>query len=165
MSLVTRSVSAATPARAARRPAGARVIASQSFSDILDRVEAAAPSATVAGGPPPVFVCAPESTDRAVLAQFLADLVMAPEIVGELVALYVEQHPRLAIWFAARAARARPDAAEKIEAAARWRDVCGAQPLADLIRAALAIACPPLEPPPRPPPVILDIEDCDLSEL
>jgi hypothetical protein len=157
MSLTTRSISSIAPARVARRAGGSRVIVPESFSGVLERIEAATPSAAVARGPAPVFVRAEPPGDRAVLAQFLSDLAAASDIVGELVALYTEQYPRLAIWFTARAARARADAAEKIEAAARWREVCGATALAELIRAALAIACPPPEPEPREPPVILDV--------
>lgn len=157
MSVTTRSISSIVPARVVRRPVGARVIVPESFSGVLERIEAAASSAAVAHGPAAPFVRAEPPGDRALLAQFLADLAAAPDIVGELVALYTEQYPRLAIWFAARAARSRADAAEKIEAAARWREVCGATTLAELIRAALAIACPPPEPEPREPPVILDI--------
>lgn len=158
MGLTTRSISSLTPAGAVRRRVGLRLVAAESFSAILDRIEPAVPSTPVARGPVPVFLTAAAPGDRVVLAQFLADLAAAPAIAGELVALYVEQHPRLAIWFAARAVAARADAADQIEAAARWREVCGATALAELIRAALAIACPPAAPDPAPPPVILDLD-------
>jgi hypothetical protein len=169
MTLSTRAVSSLSPASPARRRGAARVVVSEGFASVLERIEAAAPPAAVSSGPAPVVVSATPPGDRAVLAQFVADLAAAPVIVGELVALYVEQHPRLAIWFAARAARARADAPEQIEAAARWREVCGAAALAELIRAALAIACPSAEPEPAPPPVILDLDadfdDFDFSAL
>ena len=158
MTLSTRAVSSLSPASPSRRRPASRVIASESFASVLERIEEATPPATIASEPAPLTVSTAEPGDRAVLAQFVADLAVAPDIVGDLVALYVEQYPRLAIWFAARAARSRVDAIEKIEAAARWREVCGAMALAELIRAALAIACPPDEPAPAAPPVILDVD-------
>ena len=164
MTMSTRAVSSLSAANWPRRRDGWRLVASEAFASILERIEEAPAPATVASAPPPVVVTAVPSADRAILTQFVADLAAAPDIVGELVALYVEQHPRLAIWFAARAVRARDDAAEKIETAARWREVCGALALADLIRAALAIASPPIEPDPAEPPVILDL-DFDLDDL
>lgn len=158
MTLSTRAVSSLSPASLLRRRPAARVVPSEAFASLLERVEEAEPPATVASEPVPLAVSTAEPGDRAVLIQFVTDLAAAPDIVGDLVALYVEQHPRLAIWFAARAARSCADAIEKIEAAARWREVCGAVALAELIRAALTIACPPVEPEPAAPPVILDLD-------
>jgi len=159
MIVSTRSVASVGSARAARRRTASRLIVPESFANSLDAIEAASPAAAVAQAPASVVLGAAHPGDRAVLAQFLADLAAAPAIVGELVALYIEQHPRLAIWFVARAAAARADALDQIEAAARWREVCGAGPLAELIRAATAIACPPPpEPEPASAPVILDLD-------
>ena len=163
MIVSARSASSIGSARLARRRSGTRLVAPESFASVLERVEAAQPSADVAPGPAPLILGTPEPGDRAVLAQFLADLAAAPQIVGELVALYVEQHPRLGVWFAARAAAASTEALRQIEAAARWREVCGAAALAELIRAAVAIACPPADPEPAPPSVILDL-DWDLDD-
>jgi hypothetical protein len=142
MSLSIRAVSSLSAPHVSRGRGGSRLIASQSFASILESIEEAPPPATVATAPSPVVVSAVPSADRAVLMQFTADLAAAPEIAGELVALYVEQYPRLAIWFAGRAVRFRAQAAAEIEAAARWRETCGLAALAELIRAALAIACP-----------------------
>ncbi len=159
MSLSIRAVSSLSATQRSRCRGGSRLIASESFASILESIEEAPPPATVANAPSPVVVTAVPSADRAVLMQFVADLAAAPEIAGELVALYVEQYPRLAIWFAGRAVRVRADAADEIEAAARWRETCGLGGLAELIRAALAIACPP-EPQPElaAPAVILDLD-------
>jgi hypothetical protein len=161
MIVSARSVASVGSPRAARRRSASQLLVPESFASSLDAIEAAAPSAAVAQAPASVVMSAAHPGDRAVFEQFLADLAAAPAIVGELVALYIEQHPRLAIWFAARAAAARDDALEQIEAAARWREVCGAAPLAELIRAATAIACPPADPEPAPPPVILDLDALD----
>jgi len=165
MNLSTRAVSSLSAATLRRRRPSSRLIASESFAAILESIEEVLPPASVASAPSPVVVSAMPSGDRAVLMQFVADLAAAPEIAGELVALYVEQHPRLAIWFAARAVRVRAEAAADIEAAARWRETCGLTALAELIRAALAIACPP-EPQPglAAPAVILDL-DVGLDEF
>lgn len=164
MTLSTRAVSSASAAYSPRRRGGSRLIASESFASILESIEEAAPPPDIASAPAPVLVTAVPSADRAILMQFVADLTAAPEIAGELVALYVEQYPRLAIWFAARAVRFRADAAAEIEAAARWRETCGLQALAELIRAALGMACPPEPQPISAPAVILDL-DIDLDEL
>ena len=165
MIVSTRSVSSVSARTSQQGRRGGRLIVPESFASMLDRVEEASPSAAVAQAPAPLVLSAARPDDRAVLAQFLADLAAAPAIVGELVALYVEQHPRFAIWFVARATAACPDALGQIEAAARWREVCGAAALADLIRAATAIACPPAEPEPAPPPpVIVDLDAFDLDD-
>lgn len=158
MIISTQSVSAVSSRTSQQRRRGARLIVPEGFASVLERIEEAAPSAAVAQAPAPLFVGSAHPDDRAVFAQFLADLAAAPEIVGELVALYIEQHPRLAIWFVARATAACPDALPQIDAAARWREVCGAAALAELIRAATAIACPPPAPEPAAPPVILDLD-------
>jgi hypothetical protein len=147
-----------------RRRGGSRLIAAESFASILECIEEAAPPPDIARAPAPVIVSAVPPGDRAILMQFVADLAAAPEIAGELVALYVEQYPRLAIWFAGRAVRFRADAAQEIEAAARWRETCGLEALADLIRSGLAIACPRTEPDMAAPAVILDL-DIDLEEF
>ncbi|HEX9465057.1 MAG TPA: hypothetical protein VGB82_20850 [Alphaproteobacteria bacterium] len=123
-----------------------------------ERVQAAAPPARVAKGPAPVFSGVDLPQDRGVVEQFCADLAAAPEIVGELVALYVEQYPRLALRFVALAVKVRLDAAMQIEAAARWREVCGAVLVAELMRAALDFALPPVDPEPLPAAVVLDLD-------
>lgn len=153
-----RSVSSVSSRASHQRRRRGALIVPESFASVLERIEEAAPPAALAGAPAPLMLSAAHPADRAVLAQFLADLATAPGIVGELVALYIEQHPRLAIWFVARAAAACPDALEQIEAAARWREVCGAVALAELIRAATAIACPTPEPEPAASSVILDLD-------
>jgi len=163
MTMSTRAVSSVSATQSRRRRGGSRLVASEAFASILERIEEAPPPASVAGAPPPVAVSAAPSGDRAILMQFVADLAAAPDIAGELVALYVEQHPRLAIWFAARAVRFRADAVGEIEAAARWREVCGLAALAELIRSALAIACPPAPQPDPAPAVILDL-DLDIDD-
>jgi hypothetical protein len=86
----------------------------------------------------PVF---PE--DRPILDSFAADISAAPEIIGELTALYIEQHCHLAIRFVSHALALRPDAAEDILAAARRREVYGIRWLAGLIVAAVALATAP----------------------
>jgi hypothetical protein len=166
MTMSTRAVSSVSAAQSPPRRAASRLIASEAFASILEGIEEAPPPASVASPPSPVAVSAVPSGDRAILMQFIADLAAAPDVTGELVALYIEQHPRLAVWFAARAVRFRADAAGEIEAAARWREVCGAVPLAELIRAALAIACPPEPQPDAAPAVILDLDmDLDAGDL
>src|SRR5690349_5222221 len=50
------------------------------------------------------------AVENAVLDRFVEDLRTAPELIGELTVLYVEQHPRLAIRLIARALRVRPGA-------------------------------------------------------
>jgi hypothetical protein len=165
MTLSTRAVSSLSAAHAPhRRGGGSRLVAAESFASILDRIEEAAPPASVANAPRPVVVSGLPSGDRAILMQFTADLTAAPDIAGELVALYVEQYPRLAIWFAARAVRFRADVAGEIEAAARRREVYGLEALAELIRAALAMACPPTEPGAAPAVILdlaIDLDDWD----
>src|SRR6185437_16495508 len=114
MTLSTRAVSSLSMAPSRHRRSPSRLIASESFASILESIEEAAPPPEIASAPSPVLVSAVPSGDRAILMQFVADLAAASEIAGELVALYVEQYPRLAIWFAGRAVRVRPAAASEI---------------------------------------------------
>jgi len=130
------------------------------FAALLEQVTAAPPSGSVADGVAAAIGRGRPPQDRSVLRSFLDDLAAAPEIVGELVALYVEQHPRLALRFVKLALMLRPGALDQIEAGARWREVCGAAQLADVIRGAVLLAAPP-EPEPSPA-VILDLRDDDL---
>ena len=164
MNLSTRAVSSLSRAQSSRRRSPSRLIASESFASLLESIEEPAPSPAIARAPAPVVVSAPPLADRAILMQFVADLAAAPDIAGELVALYVEQYPRLAIWFAARAVRFRKEAAAEIEAAARWRESCGLEALAELIRSALAIACPSAPHDAAAPAVIVDL-DIELEEF
>src|SRR5256885_13704799 len=79
-------------------------------------VTAAASTPSVAQGRAPFFAQPELPTDRLVLEQFIADLAVAPDIAGELVALYVEQYRHLAVAFVARALKMQRDAALQIEA-------------------------------------------------
>jgi len=122
---------------------------------------------TAADGPPPVFdharpilIRGALSFERPILDEFLRDIAAAPEIAGELVALYAEQYPALALRFVTRAVRCLPDAASAILAAARRREaVYGLEGVALVLQAAVALAAPPPEMP-ELPPVILDL-DCE----
>jgi hypothetical protein len=125
----------------------------------IAEVSAATGAASVAQGRAPYFAIPALPADRPVLEQFVADLAVAPEITGELVALYAEQYPRLAIAFVARALKMQRDAALQIEAAAHRREDGGLADLAGLIYAALDILLPPL--PDDPSPVVLDIDEPD----
>lgn len=153
------AVSSARSSPLPRRVTGvaAGFAVAEGMASAVERVAAAPQLSDIAQGPAPLFFSAASPQEREVLQQFLADLAVAPEIAGELVALYVEQHPRFAFWFVARALSLRADSAAQIEAAARWREVCGATALAELIRAALGLAAPPAEPVFITPPVIVDI--------
>ncbi len=112
-------------------------------------------SAPIAAALPPEPAGLPELTapmagpvfpaDRQILKDFASDIATAPEIVGELTALYVEQHPRLAIRFVARAAAFRPWAVEDIERAATRRQGYGLHRLAALMLSALDLVTAPRE--------------------
>ena len=144
-----------TPARLAQS------VAPGTFAALVEEVTAAPPSAGVADGLAAAIARGRPPQDRSLLRAFLSDLATAPELVGELVALYIEQHPRLALRFVKLALMLRPGAAAEIEAAAHWRAVSGAAQLADVIRGAVLLASPP-EPEPPAPAVILDLQDDDL---
>lgn len=146
--------------RTATATRAAQSVTPGSFAALVEEVTAAPPSATVADGLAAAISRGRPPRDRSLLRSFLGDLAAAPEIAGELVALYIEQHPRLALRFVKLALMLRPGAAAEIEAAARWREVCGATQLADVIRGAALLATPP-EPEPSPA-VILDLRDDDL---
>ncbi len=164
----SRSVSAAVPARSAPRAARAavRFTLIDGIACTAEEVSATSAAPEIAEGYTPLIADDAPTVERAVLERFLGDLATAPEIVGELVALYVEQYPRLAIWFAARALRACADAQAQIEAAAERRAAHGLTALADLIAGGLALALPPREPDPPPaPPVILDIAGLEMPGL
>jgi hypothetical protein len=117
----------------------------------------AAPPSLVASEARPIIVSPVASAERPILERFMADLATAPELVGELVALYVEQHPQLTLRFAAAALHAQPAAGAAIAQAARRRDAYGLGGLALVLLAALALLAPAevLD----TPPVILDIGD------
>ncbi len=153
-----RAAALASPRRAA---AASQSTAPGTFAALLEEVTAAPACAAVADGLAAAVGRGRPPQDQGVLRSFLDDLGAAPEIVGELVALYIEQHPRLALRFVRLALMLRPGAASQIEAAARWREVCGARQLADVIRGAVLLASPPPEPSPEPA-VIVDFRDDDL---
>ena len=98
--------------------------------------------------------------EQPLLDRFVGDMAAAPEIVGELVALYVEQHPLLALRFVSLALRRHADAALWIEEAAERRAAFGFAALATVLRAALSLAAPAPEEP-EIPSVILDILPLD----
>lgn len=102
--------------------------------------------------------------EQPLLDRFVDDMLAAPQIVGELVALYVEQHPLLALRFVALALRRHGDAALWIEDAAERRSRYGFDALATVLRAALALA-DPLPEEPESPSVILDILPLDRLDL
>lgn len=104
----------------------------------------------------PIIVSPVASAERSVLARFHADLQAAPELAGELVALYVEQHPQLTLRFVAVAVQVDPAAAAAIAQAARCREAYGLRGLALVLLAALALVAP-IEPELDTPPVIVDI--------
>jgi hypothetical protein len=158
---ISAATSSASASRTRRRASGvaAGFATADGVVSPAEHVVAAAHGAAVAQGRAPFFSSAALRRERAAVEQFLADLAAAPDIVGELVALYVEQYPRLALWFVARALKVREDAALRIAAAARWREVCGAEALAEMIFVALDYALPPEPEPARGPPLILDIDE------
>jgi hypothetical protein len=125
---------------------------------LIEPIAPARSPAELARGAAPVFAAQSSAGDLPILEQFTADLAAAPEIVGELVALYAEQHPRLTMAFAARAVKRSASGADEIEAAARRREVGGLVELAQLIYAALDCVLPRSEAPEAPPPVVVDIE-------
>ncbi len=125
----------------------------------IEPIVAAQSPATVARGPAPHFAAGASVNDRPILARFAADLAVAPDIAGELVALYAEQYPRLAVAFVIRAVSARADAAVQIETAARRREVAGLRDLAFLLYDALDCVLPSLDEP--PPPILLDLDFLD----
>lgn len=133
---------------------------------------AGGPAAVMAaGGPPlvfeharPILLRRAMSFERPILADFLRDIAAAPEIAGELVALYAEQYPGLALRFVSRAINRMPDVAPAILAAAGRREAAyGLEAVALVLQAAVALAAPPPEEP-LLPPVILDF-DCETLPL
>lgn len=129
---------------------------------------AGTPMAVMApAGPPlvleharPILIRRALSFERPILDDFVRDIVAAPEIAGELVALYAEQHPALALRFVTRAVSRVPDVASAIlYAAKRRQSACGLEAVAQVLEAAVALAAPPAEEPTLPP-VILDL-DCE----
>jgi hypothetical protein len=158
---VLRSKSAASPGRSLG--IAACFVIADGVATAAAEVAAATGAAPVAQGRAPYFARPALPADRPVLKQFVADLAVAPEIAGELVALYVEQYPHLAIALVARALKAQRDAAVQIEAAARRREQGGLTDLASLIYVALDFVLPPL--PVEAPPVILDIEELEFWSL
>lgn len=113
----------------------------------------------------PIIVSPVASAERTILQRFLADLAVAPDLTGELVALYVEQHPPLALRFVAAALRLDTTAAVAIKVAAERRAAHGLGTLALVLLGALALAAPPAMDA-DPPPVIVDIDlelDRDLA--
>jgi hypothetical protein len=154
-------VSRAKPAGSPGRSLGiaACFVLADGVATSVPEVTAASGAAPVAQGRAPYFARPELPADRPVLEQFVADLAVAPEILGELVALYVEQYRHLAIAFVARALKVQRDAAVQIEVAARRREEGGLTELAELIYTALDLVLPPL--PDEPPPVILDINQLE----
>ena len=157
------SVAPPRPSGGERRKHAGRFAIAEGVSSAADPIRGAARPASVAEGVRPWVGGIDLPQDRGVIEQFCADLATAPQLAGELMALYAEQYPRLALRFAAIAVKECRDAPQQIEAAARWREVCGAVLLAELIRAALALACPPAEP--APPLVPADVLDLDAEWL
>lgn len=119
-------------------------------------VREAASAALVMPEVRPIVVSSVISIEHPILQRFMADLAAAPELAGELVALYVEQYPQMTLRFVAVALRADPAASEAIAAAARRRESHGLRGMALVLLAALALAAPS-EPTLDTPPVILDI--------
>jgi hypothetical protein len=108
----------------------------------------------------PILIRGALSFERPILEGFVRDIVAAPEIAGELVALYAEQHPALALRFVTRAVSRVPSVAAAILFAAKRRAaVHGLEAVALVLQAAVALAAPPPEEP-ELPPVILDL-DCE----
>jgi hypothetical protein len=108
----------------------------------------------------PIRLLPAVSFERPILEGFLRDLAVAPELAGELVALYAEQHPALVLRFVSRAVSRVPDGAAAILAAARRREAAhGLEGVALVLQAAVALAAPIPEAPALPP-VILDF-DCE----
>lgn len=108
----------------------------------------------------PILLRPAVSFERPILEGFLRDLAVAPELAGELVALYAEQHPALVLRFVSRAVSRVPDVATAILLAAKRRETAhGLEGVALVLQAAVALAAPIPEAPALPP-VILDF-DCD----
>jgi hypothetical protein len=106
----------------------------------------------------PIIVSPVASAERTILERFLADLAVAPDLAGELVALYVEEHPLLTLRFVTAALEFDRMAALAIAAAAARREAHGLRTLALVLLGALALTAPPA-PELDTPPVILDIAD------
>ncbi len=108
----------------------------------------------------PILLRPAVSFERPILDGFLSDLAVAPELAGELVALYAEQHPALVLRFVSRAVSRVPDVACAILVAAKRREAArGLEGVALVLQAAVALAAP-LPETPTLPPVILDF-DCE----
>jgi len=108
----------------------------------------------------PILLRPAVSFERTILEGFVRDLAVAPELAGELVALYAEQHPSLVLRFVSRAVSRVPDVASAILLAARRREAAhGLEGVALVLQAAVALAAP-LPEAPALPPVILDF-DCE----
>lgn len=108
----------------------------------------------------PILLRPAVSFERPILEGFLRDLAVAPELAGELVALYAEQHPALVLRFVSRAVSRVPDVASSILLAAKRREAAhGLEGVALVLQAAVALAAPVPEFPALPP-VILDF-DCE----
>lgn len=108
----------------------------------------------------PILLRPAVSFERPILDGFLRDLAVAPELAGELVALYAEQHPALVLRFVSRAVSRVPDVASAILLAAKRREAAqGLEGVALVLQAAVALAAPIPEAPALPP-VILDF-DCE----
>ncbi len=108
----------------------------------------------------PILLRPALSLERPILDGFLRDLAVAPELAGELVALYTEQHPTLVLRFVSRAVSRVPDVASEILVAAKRREAAhGLEGVALVLQAAVALAAPVPEFPALPP-VILDF-DCE----
>lgn len=106
----------------------------------------------------PIIVSSVASAERSILERFLEELAIAPELAGELVALYVEQHPLLTLRFVTTALEADPQAAPRIRDAAALRAAAGLRGLALVMQAALALAAP-LDDGLDTPTVIVDVGD------
>lgn len=83
---------------------------------------------------------APAPVDAAILDRFADDLAVAPELAGELTALYVEQYPRSAVALTERALRVGPAVAEEIRVSAARRAAAGLRRLAQIMAGALDLA-------------------------
>lgn len=108
----------------------------------------------------PILLRPAVSFERPIIEGFLRDLAVAPELAGELVALYAEQHPALVLRFVSRAVSRVPDVASAILVAAKRREAAhGLEGVALVLQAAVALAAS-LPEAPALPPVILDF-DCE----
>jgi len=129
---------------------------------------AAGPGAVTAAVAPPLVASETHAIivrpsvipEQPVLDRFVGDLAAAPQIVGELVALYVEQYPPLALRFVSLAVRRYPEAPAAIAEAADRRAAFGFAALATVLHAAVALAAPAPDEP-ETPSVILDILPLD----